>query len=123
MITPVNQFHASSQLVKPVTVFLGCLAEDLLVSRGLLFTVNLSKDTYSPLSILAAYLLGKGGEHGTEILFSLAFAREGRWLVRFLCVCLRRCLWADSESVIDSELEEDVASVDVLELLLENRRH
>ena len=55
-------------------------------------------------------------------LFSLAFAREGRRLVGFLCVCLRQCLWSDSESVLDSESEEDVASVDMLKLLLEKQR-
>ena len=53
---------------------------------------------------------------------NLAFAHEDRRLVHFLFVCLWRCLWPDSDSVLNSESEEDVASLDVLELLLlENR--
>ena len=123
MTTPANLFQASSQVVKPVTALLVCLLEDLLASRGLFFMVSLLNDTYSPLTILAAYLVGTGGQQGTDSLFNLAFAREDRRLVCFLRVCLLRYLWPDSELELSSGLEEDVSSVDELELLLlESRR-
>ena len=74
-ITPANRFQSSNRLAKPVTVFLACLKDYLDV-------------TYSPLTILTAYLLGRGGQQGTDSLFNLDFVCEDRRLV-----CLR-CLYA-----------------------------
>ena len=120
-ITPANRFQASNQLAKPVTVFLGCLKDCLEKSCLLFVIVNLSNDTYSPLTILAAYLSGRGGQQGTDRLFNLDFVCEDRRPVclrclRFGCLCLR----PELESVLNSD-EDSVSVLVVLELLLEGR--
>ena len=61
-ITPANRFQSSNQLAKPVTVFLGCLKDCLEKSCLFFVIVNLSNDTYSPFTILAAYTFGEREE-------------------------------------------------------------
>ena len=56
-----NRFQASNQLAKADTVLLGCLEACWKNLAFFAVIVNLSIDTYSSLTILAAYLLGKGG--------------------------------------------------------------
>ena len=111
IMTPAYLFQASNQLTKPLTFLFGCLTDCLAVSREFLVTVSLSKEMYSPLAILAAYLEEMGGQQGTERFFSFAFVRaDRRWLLRlrFRCLRLRR---RDRESTLVTESDEESVSV------------
>ena len=117
MITPVYLFQASNQLTKPLTFLLGCLTDCLAVSLVFLVIVSLSKEMYSPLAILAAYLVGMGGQQGTDRFFSFAFVRaERRWLLSLHFRCLR--LWRGCESALVTVSDEESVSVPVVDVLL-----